>query len=238
MSAVVRRESFAVHALRRPQRILYASDLHLGLPWTKATPSTLLRTVAQAAPDLVLLGGDIIDNRRGLDQARDLVAALGRLAPVLAVAGNHDARFGVEELRRRVLAGSGHWLHDRPFVLAPRDDEAPIQVAAGATESPSETFALRIACLHDPAESAAVARRGYGLAFAGHLHGGQCVLFEHRGRFYPGALFNRWTGPTFQVAAMRLFVSRGLGDTLPLRWNCPREVIVCDLAPTTRAFAN
>lgn len=27
-----------------------------------------------------------------------------------------------------------------------------------------------------------------------------------------------------------MLVSRGLGDTLPVRFNCPREVLLCELA--------
>ncbi|HYC78851.1 MAG TPA: hypothetical protein VEI02_14595, partial [Planctomycetota bacterium] len=67
------------------------------------------------------------------------------------------------------------------------------------------------------------------VAFAGHLHGGQCVFFRRGARLYPGAWFNRWTGLRFDVGATKLFVSLGLGDTLPLRWNCPREVVTLDL---------
>lgn len=30
------------------------------------------------------------------------------------------------------------------------------------------------------------------------------------------------------------YISRGLGDTLPIRYNCPKELIVVDLEPMNK----
>ena len=68
------------------------------------------------------------------------------------------------------------------------------------------------------------------LTLAGHLHGGQVVLFERKGRLYPGACFSRWNGLRFEDEGATMWVSRGVADTLPLRWNCPREVLLCELS--------
>jgi predicted MPP superfamily phosphohydrolase len=64
---------------------------------------------------------------------------------------------------------------------------------------------------------------------AGHLHGGQCVLATRRGRLYPAAWIYRWHGLRFEEAGAVMLVSRGVGDTLPVRFNCPREVILCEI---------
>ena len=205
---------------------MFASDLHLGLPWTRGVPAELAAVVESASPDVVLLGGDLVDNVRGLDAMEDCVRTLGRERLVAAVAGNHDVAAGVDEVRRRALRAGASWLADGDVILEARG--FPVRFCGGPLEA-APPGTISVACLHDPADAAAAARSGYALAFAGHLHGGQCVFFERRDRLYPGAWFNRWTGLRFQVGPMRLFVSRGLGDTLPLRFNCPREVIVCDL---------
>jgi len=84
--------------------------------------------------------------------------------------------------------------------------------------------APRIICTHDPAHVPATFT---GVAFAGHLHGGQCVLASHHGKLLPGYLINRLTVLRKITPRASVFVSRGLADTLPLRFNCPREVIVC-----------
>jgi hypothetical protein len=55
------------------------------------------------------------------------------------------------------------------------------------------------------------------------------VLAERNGMLYPGAWFFRWNGLQFLERSCMMLVSRGMADTLPLRWNCPREVLLCEL---------
>jgi predicted MPP superfamily phosphohydrolase len=225
----VRREVFGDGSAPPRLRVMFASDLHLGLPWTRGVAAEIIDVADAAAPDVVLLGGDLVDNPRGLDAMEECVSALRRGRVVGAIAGNHDVAAGVDDVRRRALRAGARWLADEPLLVETRG--GPVRFCGGAL-GPAPCDVTSVACLHDPADAASAASSGCVLAFAGHLHGGQCVFFERRDRLYPGAWFNRWTGLRFQVGAMRLFVSRGLGDTLPLRFNCPREVIVCDLKPS------
>src|SRR5262249_50839871 len=110
---LIRRE--AVHlGLSRPLRLLYASDLHLGHWWTRRAPAQLLHAAQETRPDLILLGGDLADNAAALSPLRECVRALGAMAPVHAVPGNHDRRAGISNVRGVVVAAGGHWLADRP----------------------------------------------------------------------------------------------------------------------------
>ena len=70
-------------------------------------------------------------------------------------------------------------------------------------------------------------QRGYDLVLAGHLHGCQIVAFEYQDRLFPGALFYPYCYLSHQQGATRLIVSRGVSDLVPIRWRCPREVVVC-----------
>ena len=100
----------------------------------------------------------------------------------------------------------------------------------GACLGPLEPGAdFRILCAHNPSIWRAARESGYDLVLAGHLHGCQGVLFEAGGRLYPGALFyphnhirQAWNGS-------RLLVSMGCSDLIPIRWGCPREIVVCIL---------
>jgi predicted MPP superfamily phosphohydrolase len=204
--------------LVRPLRVLYASDLHLGRWWTRAVPGQLVQAVYEAAPDVILLGGDLADNRQGLPSLRECVRELGEVASVHAVPGNHDARPGLAEVRAAVEAGGGHWLPHQPI-------EGPVRIDGRI--DPAAHAGPRLLCTHHPGEFPAAAAAGYGLVLAGHLHGGQCVLATCRGRLYPAAWIYRWHGLRFTEGESVLLVSRGAGDTLPVRFNCPREVILC-----------
>ena len=213
----IRRENVRL-GLAGPLRVLYASDLHLGRWWTRAVPEQLVRAVQEAAPDLILLGGDLADNSQGLPTLRDCVRDLVIVAPVHAVPGNHDRRAGLADVRAAVVAGGGHWLPDQPI-------EGPLRI--NGRIDPSAHAGPRLLCTHHPGDFPAAAAAGYGLVLAGHLHGGQCVLATRRGRLYPAAWIYRWHGLRFAEWGAVLLVSRGAGDTLPVRFNCPREVILC-----------
>src|SRR5262249_7134221 len=94
---------------------------------------------------------------------------------------------------------------------------------------PEPTREPRVLCAHDPSLFPHAAAAGYPLVLAGHLHGGQCVLATRNDRLYPPAWVHRWHGLRFRAGDSQMLVSRGLADTLPVRFNCPREVLLCDL---------
>ena len=216
----VRAERVAI-PLPAPLRLLYASDLHLGHRWTASVPDRLLEAARSARPDLILLGGDLADNPRALPDLRRTVAGLSAVAPVGAIAGNHDARAGLRDVRLAVRVAVGRWLAEDPF-------ETPVRIDGAIRPSDGGP---RILCTHDPALFPAAVAAGYDLVLAGHLHGGQCVLFERGGKQYPAAWFNRWHGERFADGRATMLVSRGAADTFPLRFRCPREVILCALGP-------
>jgi hypothetical protein len=48
-----------------------------------------------------------------LGELSRLVARPSRIAPVLAVGGNHDRQIGMDAVREAVTSGGGQWIHDR-----------------------------------------------------------------------------------------------------------------------------
>lgn len=203
-------------------RLLYASDLHLGAWSSEASVRDLLRVVARERPDVVLLGGDLVDGQWGLGKLGGFVRRLSALAPVAAVPGNHDQFAGVDRVRAIVKESGGQWLPDRSLRVA------DIIVDGGPTREP-RAGKFRVLCGHDPATIESAGSTDYDLILAGHLHGGQVKLFRRRGRDYPGAWFYRWTGPAFEEGSTTMLVSRGCADTLPVRFRCPREVLLCEV---------
>jgi predicted MPP superfamily phosphohydrolase len=229
----VRHEHVAVPAAKTAAwRIVYASDLHL----TARRPhvgAALVEVVARERPDAVLLGGDLLDRRSGADVLASTVRVLERHARVFAIAGNHDDALGRACARAAVRAGGGHWLHDgeRELLRAGARLQLNARVRRRAA---SDGDCVRALVGHDPRIVAAAAPH-YDVVFAGHLHGGQCVLWNRAGRLYPGAWFSRWNGLRFVVEGAVLLVSRGAADTLPLRFRCPREVLCCEIAGTKKS---
>jgi uncharacterized protein len=212
----VRREQVQLN-LPAPLRVLYASDLHLGHRWTVRVPARLVEAVEVSRPDLVLLGGDLVDTAEALTGLARLVADLTAIAAVHAVPGNHDERVGIARVRDAVRAAGGWWLPESPA-------DGPVRIEGAVTATGSGP---RILCAHDPSVFPAAVSAGYALVLAGHLHGGQCVLSGRGGRQYPAVWFNHWHGLRFADGGTVMLVSRGVADTFPVRFNCPREVILC-----------
>jgi len=208
-------------------RIVYASDLHLTARRQHISVA-LLDVVAQDRPDAILLGGDLLDRRSGAGLLSSTVRQLSVHARVFAVAGNHDDGLGREYTRRAVRAGGGSWLHDGECELQRAGARLQLHGAVRARRA-NDADCVRTLVGHDPT-IIDVARPHYDIVFAGHLHGGQCVWWNHRGRLYPGAWFSRWNGLRFAVGGTVLLVSRGVADTLPVRFRCPREVVCCEIA--------
>ena len=86
---------------------------------------------------------------------------------------------------------------------------------------------FQVLCAHNPRVWKTARQNGYDLVLAGHLHGCQLVAFEYRNRLFPGAVFYPYCFLSHQEGSTRLVVSRGVSDLLPIRWRCPREVILC-----------
>jgi predicted MPP superfamily phosphohydrolase len=215
----IRRERIEL-GLSRTLRILYASDLHLGHWWTKRVPHQLRETARQAQPEVILLGGDLVDDRRALDGLQQLICALTATAPVYAIPGNHDECVGRDYLQATIETAGGRWLPRNPI-------EGAVRIDGELDPAPSNH--PRLLCAHYPRVFPRAAAAGYRLVLAGHLHGGQCVLAMCKGRLYPAVWFDRWHGLRFSEGAATMLVSRGVADTLPMRFNCPREVLLVEI---------
>jgi hypothetical protein len=222
----IRRERIEL-GLAKPIKLFYASDLHLGWRWSNPVVAQLVEAARFVAPDAIILGGDLADRHRAIGSVCYCAAALSRIAPVYAIAGNHDHRPGLDAVRLAVEASGATWFDggcSRETVALRADLHLCATIEPSNAASPH-----RILCAHNPNVFPAASRAGYRLVLAGHLHGGQCVLAQTHGRLYPGAWFARWTGLRFTEGRTTMLVSRGAADTLPFRWNCPREVVVCEI---------
>jgi len=222
--AVRREQVSTTHATR----LLYVSDIHL-TPNRLAVLCEQLKEVLQStSPHLVLLGGDIVDSARAISCLPVLLGVLREHSPlVAAVPGNHDEDAGLQQVARAVRAAGVHWLPDGALHFRPESDRRIVVHAS--VSAPTHKNCLNILCAHEPQVFCDPRSRNFQLVLAGHYHGGQVILFQRDGQEYPNAWLYPWSGPSFCADGVRLLVSRGVSDSLPIRFNCPREVILCEL---------
>ena len=235
------RERAALPGLRAPLRIAWLTDLHHGQFVRTASVRAWVDAALAEAPDLVLLGGDLVDQTPGADADVDLVAELARLhAPlgVLAVPGNHDlGRFRGSGAFAALLRGTGiDLLVNRGLSVredlhvAGLDDLRNGRPDLGATLRAQPAAGATLLLSHNPDVLPEVPL-DVGLTLAGHTHGGQVVL-PGVGALYTSSRYGDRFLAGWVEGPARGYVSRGLGVTnLPVRVNCPAELTVLDLVP-------
>jgi predicted MPP superfamily phosphohydrolase len=205
-------------------RLMYVSDVHLRANRSDHLCRQIIETARSSRAHALLLGGDLVDESGELENLALLVGALREIAPVFAIGGNHDQSVGIDHVRGAVVRGGGTWIHASSAHLVHGSRVIGI---SGPEAHSLPRGDVQVLCAHDPRIWKAARKRGYDLVLAGHLHGCQFVAFEYRDRLYPGAVFYPYCYLSHQSEATRLVVSRGVSDLIPIRWRCPREVVVC-----------
>jgi predicted MPP superfamily phosphohydrolase len=231
-------------------RIVQVTDLHLRQRWHRLYDE-LMDRLRREEPDLLLLTGDFVDEKRDHRPAlpvlyRMLDAFRGKLG-CFAVVGNHD-RYG---LARR-LRGTHVTVLEEPHRPAQvRHRGATIELiglpgvhrkdltqdvldSLPRRDGSSARADLRIVLSHFPDH---LRRTGEilrpDLFFAGHTHGGQCCLPGRIPILRHDSLPRRLCSGVHRVGDTWLVVCRGIGTTtIPLRVFCPPEVLELKLTKT------
>ena len=225
----------------KPLDIALVTDLH------SCPHEELVERLRVASPDIILLGGDIMENNELTDEWMSGYAFLrscAAIAPTYYSLGNHEtigsnknsAQFvsGVPDEIRTRIAKTGVTLLHNESVLADgiricglasglskkenRPDEAALAEFVNAKE-------FRILLCHHPEYYEPYIRKtNIDLIVCGHAHGGQWRIFG-RGVYAPGqGIFPKYTSG---VIDNRCVISRGVGDhTVIPRIANPRELVI------------
>ena len=209
-------------------RVLWISDLHWRGVGDAGMLLALRDLMRSERPDVCILGGDFIERADALPILGLLVRIISRIAPCVALPGNHDGGRFTKAVPNAIRAAGGHWLPDTGrFELSNLFGERLEIVARGAKEPDGKI--TRVVAVHDPAELDQSPPAVGSVVLAGHLHGGQWVASSRGGRLLPAAWLYQHAWLRRSHLGAEWIVSRGTGDTFPVRWNCPREVILCEI---------
>ncbi|HVE85756.1 MAG TPA: metallophosphoesterase [Myxococcales bacterium] len=223
--------SARIHPAADGVRIGHLSDLHVR---TGVKPRRLHAAVEMLnglRPDLVVLTGDYVCmSPRPLPE---LTAALKALqAPAYAVLGNHDhwsgagavraalERAGVDVLQNehRVVRAAGSTLHLVGVDDSVTGHDDPERAFDGVPEG-----ATLVALSHDPKSADHLHAYRPALILSGHTHGGQ-VFIRRLTPFMARRAGIKYLSGFFEVNGAVLYVNRGLGASLPIRFRAPCEV--------------
>ncbi len=216
-------------------RVAQVSDLHNG----EFGPGNarLLEKLRAAAPDLIVLTGDLVDSvHTDLNVAISFARAAVEIAPTYFVTGNHEARLAdYTVLREGLLAAGATVLENEGVILTQGTDRVLLyglrDPAFGPSPTLPETEEFLILLAHRPEYFEGYAAQGADLIFSGHAHGGQVRLPFLGGLVAPGqGFFPKYDFGLYEESGAVMVVSRGLGNSIiPLRVNNPPELVIVTL---------
>ncbi|MEE0911160.1 MAG: metallophosphoesterase [Paludibacteraceae bacterium] len=169
--------------LSSAMRVVAISDVHLGYGTTNEQLKQFIELTNEQTPDLIIIGGDLIDNSVEPLYQEDMVETLSLLkAPmgVYMVPGNHEYISGIEKCQDLFSSTNIVFLKDSIVILpngvqiVGRDDRfnnsrSSLQELMNNVNLSSPVIVLD----HQPNEVDLVEQLGIDLQFSGHTHRGQ-----------------------------------------------------------------
>ena len=230
-----------------PVKAVLISDLHVIGP--DMPPERLARIVGQINalhPDLVLIAGDFVSDRRFATQrygARAAVAPLARLRPRLgtvAVLGNHDHWRDAAAVRAALTAAGVRVLGNQavrigPLAVGGLDDAVTRHDNLRRTLAAMDRLhGPKLLLSHDPDLFPALPPQ-IGLMLAGHTHCGQ-IRLPLIGALSTGSQYGqRYACGRADEGGRTLIVGAGLGTSIvPLRLLAPPELWLITIGPERR----
>ena len=224
----------------RGARIAFLTDLHVGRLVDLDYVRKVVRMTNEAAPDIVLLGGDYVSRRDAITpELSEALSSLEGPHGRFAVLGNHDSWTDAAAVTDMLNAAGIALLQNAHTVL--RRGDADLCIAGVDdlwTGQPDLSTALdgcpteapRLLLCHNPDYAEQMPHKPHvDLLLCGHTHGGQ-VNLPLIGRPRLPIRHKQYAAGLASGPACPVYTSVGLGETgIPVRFNCRPELTVLTL---------
>lgn len=220
-----------------PVRIACLTDLH-SCRYGEGQRE-LLEAIDAAAPQLVVLVGDIYDDVLPPYNTETVLTALAAKYPCFYVTGNHDVFCGDTAEAHGITALNGDALplevNGQHLLLCglsdPRESPAFADNLSLLNEQAKNAEAFTVLLSHRPSLIEQYLPGGWDLILSGHAHGGQWrIPGLLNGLLAPDeGLFPKYAGGRYQFDGTTFIVSRGLAKEstrIPRLYNPPELVLV------------
>lgn len=213
-------------------KIVHLSDIHFGSTITENDLDHLVNKVNELNPDIVVITGDIIDERISydknilIDYLKKIQSKLGKFA----ISGNHD--LPLDDFNS-IVEESGFTNLDNTYELIYANSNKPI-IISGISSNYSDSSNIdtktakfdnyianltddikpiySILLIHEPDFIDSLNIDNYDLILAGHSHGGQVKLPLIKKLYTPyGA--KKYYDEYYKVNQTDLYISSGLGTS-------------------------
>ena len=239
----VRTYRVEVPGMTSTARLALVTDLH-SCKWGE-DQTQLIEAVIDQKPDVVLLGGDVFDDKMPDTNTELFLRGIADRFPCYYVTGNHEywskkeafskkmailEELGVKRLQNEAVRLN---LGGTELTLCGLDDPAGKQdfsrQLAQLAEKTQDGYTILLS--HRPERFVEYAEYGFDLVLSGHAHGGQWrIPLLLNGLLAPDqGLFPRYAGGRYERGGTTMLVSRGLAresTRIPRIFNRPDLVVV------------
>lgn len=229
----------------KPFKVVFFTDTHFGNLYQEHHADKIVSNINKLNADLVLFGGDLLDNYARDRQTMDLEVLKTSLSQIeakegkYAVWGNHDYGGGAIRIYEdfmtscgfEILSNESRFIEDLGINLIGYDD-----YLMGWTDPSLYTVEdnwFNIIVAHEPVVSQFIAGKGENFLFSGHTHGGQVTIPFLTSRFLPkgSGSFVKGLYSAKEIGtdvSLQMYTSNGIGMTrYPFRFlNIPEIVEV------------
>ena len=249
--------TYRIHTdkLDKKIRLMVITDLHSTIYGKEQ--SALINKIDESQPDVILLVGDIADDKVSHEGTNLLLTDISSRYPCYYVSGNHEIWSGQSDAIKNmirsygvtVLEGDTNLLTVNGQLLQIHGVDDPDQFVSYETydnvvpsdwtqqfntcQSMTKDTVYDILLSHRPELTDFYTDSGFDLVLSGHAHGGQVrIPGILNGLYAPNqGLFPKYAGGLYKLGATSLVVSRGLcKNNLPRIFN-PPELVIVDLLP-------
>ena len=233
--------------VKAPLKLALVTDLHSC--YYGKNQLQLIKMIAKESPDVILLSGDIFDDRLTQTNARIFIEGIADKYPCFYVTGNHEFWSKKETEIKEYLASKGVTVLEKdactvniggnnidicgvddPTFMSSKEWEARLDEAQNASDATN----YRILLSHRPEKVDVYEKYDFDLIVCGHAHGGQWrIPFTKRGVAAPNqGLLPAYVDGLYELEnGSEMIVSRGLARErmpYPRFFNHP-EVVMIDV---------
>ena len=227
-------------------RVALVADVHYGITLDYQELLSKCEEISNTNPDVLILGGDIVDDNATFEEMREAFAALSSVKTkygIFYVYGNHDRQlystspayteaeledtisgFGIKVLRDDIAYIGDDFVilgrEDRGYRKAERENITDL-----LAEIDDDTFVLTVD--HQPNEYADNLAAGTDLILSGHTHAGQLWPFNY---FMDIIKFNDANYGLYDYGKMTAIVTSGFaGWGFKVKTAAPAEYVIVDI---------
>ena len=200
----------------------------------------LIREITEAKPDSILVTGDLFNRKRkkACKNSFAFVREAVKICPVFFAEGNHECALTetgeeyIDSIRKMgVIVLRDEFIDLPEYRLIGLRQYASLETLSAMLSEHS----LNVVMAHRPELFPIYAGTGADVILSGHAHGGQ-IRIRRRGLYAPQqGFFPRYSEGIYRSGKSLMFVSRGLGNTIPVPriFNTP-ELCVISFEPAEK----